>query len=102
MTAQELEANFRRPVETWVPDEIRGELTGVHLAPPIPLPALAQSEQYEQPQQLVRCVRDICKAFPEGDELYRSFREFLVLNGLTTLHPLRVLFQPLDLAVEDL
>lgn len=33
MTAQELEANFRRPLETWLPDEIRGELTGVLLAP---------------------------------------------------------------------
>lgn len=110
MTAQELEANFRRPLETWLPDEIRGELTGVLLAPSnAPTRTCTElllefnaREQYEQTQQLIRRVRDICKAIPEGDELYRSFREFLVLNGKTTRHPLRVLFQPLDLSVEDL
>ncbi|MGY4494889.1 restriction endonuclease-related protein [Pseudomonas sp. TE3610] len=109
MTADKLESNLQLPVEDWLHEAIRGDLKGPLLVSSnAPTPMCSEMllefnafEQLNRTQRLVQRVRDSCKVLADGDELYRAFRFFLVNNPITDHRPARLLFQPLNLSLDD-
>ncbi|EJM56181.1 restriction endonuclease-related protein [Pseudomonas sp. GM48] len=110
LTADRLEASLQVPVEEWLPDTIRGELTGALLVSSVVPSRICREmhleyearEQMDRTQALILRIRDFCKVLPDGQTLYRTFRRFLIQSPTTQRRPARLIFQPLDVSLDDM
>jgi hypothetical protein len=108
LSAIALEQKLSTPIESWLPDEIRGDYSGPLLTSNMTTQTcnemmleLNVSQLWEVIQACVNRVKQACRIRSDGKVLYRNFRLFLVEHAVIEPSQARDVFVPLNLALSD-
>lgn len=105
----DLEKQLSAPIETWLPESVRGDYEGPLLSSHLVTQTCSEMlfemdirELEEETQAIVRRVRDSCRLRKGGQQLYRNFRLFLIQHAVVKPADAQAVLVPLGLAMTDL
>ncbi|NHN68237.1 MULTISPECIES: hypothetical protein [Pseudomonas] len=109
MRPLDLEKQLSIPIETWLPESVRGGYEGPLLSSHFTTQTCSEMlfemdirELWEETQAIVRKVRDSCRLRKGGQQLYRNFRLFLIQNAVIKPAEAQKVLVPLGLAMTDI